>query len=249
MDSNTIWAGTDDGLIQVTRDNGKTLEERHAAGNRAVGEGFDHGRVALRRERRVRRGEHVPSRRPAPAHFPHARRRQDLDGDRDRHRAAARTINTVQRRHQAQRDCSSPAARRRSGSRSTTAITGIRCASTCRRQSIRDLIIKDDDIAVGTHGRGFWILDDITALRQWNEAAANDAVTLFKPETATRVSYSMYTDTPVPPDEPYGGESARRRDHRLLPEARCERAGHARDSHAGRTRGAEILEHRSRRSR
>ena len=68
--------------------------------------------------------------------------------------------------------------------------------------SIRDLIIKDDDIAVGTHGRGFWILDNITALRQWSAAAASAPSTLFKPATATRVRYSMYTDTPVPPDEP-----------------------------------------------
>jgi photosystem II stability/assembly factor-like uncharacterized protein len=68
--------------------------------------------------------------------------------------------------------------------------------------SIRDLIIKDDDIAVATHGRGFWILDDISALRQWSDKAAHDTATLFKPATATRVRYSMYTDTPVPPDEP-----------------------------------------------
>ena len=68
--------------------------------------------------------------------------------------------------------------------------------------SIRDLIIKDDDIAVGTHGRGFWILDNTTALRQWNATTAIAPATLFKPAVATRVRYSMYTDTPVPPDEP-----------------------------------------------
>jgi hypothetical protein len=68
--------------------------------------------------------------------------------------------------------------------------------------SIRDLIVKDDDVAVGTHGRGFWILDNVTSLRQWNGASARSAATLFKPATATRVRYSMYTDTPIPPDEP-----------------------------------------------
>jgi hypothetical protein len=68
--------------------------------------------------------------------------------------------------------------------------------------SIRDLIIKDDDIAVATHGRGFWILDNATALRQWSATTANAPATLFKPAVATRVRYSMYTDTPVPPDEP-----------------------------------------------
>lgn len=68
--------------------------------------------------------------------------------------------------------------------------------------SIRDLIVKDDDIGVGTHGRGMWILDDISVLRQWSAEAARAPVTLFRPTTATRVRYSMYTDTPVPPDEP-----------------------------------------------
>jgi photosystem II stability/assembly factor-like uncharacterized protein len=68
--------------------------------------------------------------------------------------------------------------------------------------SIRDLIIKDDDLAVATHGRGFWILDNITALRQWRPATASAPATLFAPAVATRVRYSMYTDTPVPPDEP-----------------------------------------------
>ena len=68
--------------------------------------------------------------------------------------------------------------------------------------SIRDLIVKDDDLAVATHGRGFWILDNVTALRQFNAATAATPAVLFAPAVATRVRYSMYTDTPVPPDEP-----------------------------------------------
>lgn len=68
--------------------------------------------------------------------------------------------------------------------------------------SIRDLIVKDADVAVGTHGRGFWILDDISLLRQWTGSVASSPVALFKPAVATRVRYSMYSDTPVPPDEP-----------------------------------------------
>ncbi len=74
--------------------------------------------------------------------------------------------------------------------------------------SVRDVIIKDDDLVAATHGRGFWILDDITPLRQLDgtaTAAAAGAV-LFKPRTAMRVRYSMNTDTPLPPDEP-GGEN------------------------------------------
>ncbi len=68
--------------------------------------------------------------------------------------------------------------------------------------SIRDLVIKDDDIVVGTHGRGFWILDDVTPLRQLGADLTMHDAALFRPALATRVRFSMYTDTPLPPDEP-----------------------------------------------
>ncbi len=68
--------------------------------------------------------------------------------------------------------------------------------------SIRDLIIKDDDIAVATHGRGFWILDNITPLRQLT--ADLNATALLKPQIALRVRWNMNDDTPLPPDEPVG---------------------------------------------
>jgi len=70
--------------------------------------------------------------------------------------------------------------------------------------SIRDLVIKDDDIVVGTHGRSFWILDDITPLRQISEQVAAADAYLFKPQLAYRVRGNLNTDTPVPPDEPAG---------------------------------------------
>ncbi len=68
--------------------------------------------------------------------------------------------------------------------------------------SVRDLILKDDDIAVATHGRGFWVLDNISALRQTE--VANADTFLFKPQTAMRVRWNLNTDTPLPPDEPAG---------------------------------------------
>jgi photosystem II stability/assembly factor-like uncharacterized protein len=70
--------------------------------------------------------------------------------------------------------------------------------------SIRDIIIKDDDLVAATHGRGFWILDNITPLRQLVPAVANAAAFLFRPQTAMRVRWDMNTDTPLPPDEPAG---------------------------------------------
>jgi photosystem II stability/assembly factor-like uncharacterized protein len=67
--------------------------------------------------------------------------------------------------------------------------------------SVRDLIVKDDDLVVGTHGRGIWILDDITPLRQIVDGMASRDAVLFKPQTAWRVRWNMNTDTPLPPDE------------------------------------------------
>jgi photosystem II stability/assembly factor-like uncharacterized protein len=70
--------------------------------------------------------------------------------------------------------------------------------------SIRDLVIHNDDVVVGTHGRSFWILDDITPLRQISaQIAASDAY-LFAPQTAYRIKRNVNTDTPLPPDEPLG---------------------------------------------
>ena len=70
--------------------------------------------------------------------------------------------------------------------------------------SIRDLVIKDDDLVLGTHGRGFWILDDITPLRQINKNLTAEKAILFKPQQALRVRWNMNTDTPMPQEEPGG---------------------------------------------
>jgi photosystem II stability/assembly factor-like uncharacterized protein len=67
--------------------------------------------------------------------------------------------------------------------------------------SMRDLWIHDTDLIVATHGRSFWILDDITPLRQASAELAN-SVHLFTPAAAMRVQRDNYTDTPLPPDEP-----------------------------------------------
>jgi photosystem II stability/assembly factor-like uncharacterized protein len=70
--------------------------------------------------------------------------------------------------------------------------------------SMRDLWIHDDDLIVATHGRSFWILDDITPLRQLTPDMAGSPAHLFQPAPAYRVRRSTYTDTPLPPDEPAG---------------------------------------------
>ncbi|HEX3165202.1 MAG TPA: hypothetical protein VHQ93_03025 [Chitinophagaceae bacterium] len=70
--------------------------------------------------------------------------------------------------------------------------------------SIRDLVIKDDDLVIGTHGRSFWILDNITPLRQLNNQLANSSPVLYKSQNTFRIHWTTYTDTPVPQEEPAG---------------------------------------------
>ena len=70
--------------------------------------------------------------------------------------------------------------------------------------SMRDLAIHGDDLIVATHGRSFWILDDITPLRQLNAEVAKESVRLFAPQEAIRFRWNRNPDTPLPPEEPAG---------------------------------------------
>jgi photosystem II stability/assembly factor-like uncharacterized protein len=69
--------------------------------------------------------------------------------------------------------------------------------------SMRDFAIHGDDLAVATHGRGFWVLDDITVLRQIDRAAASAEAILFKPADAVALPPGSEYGTPLPKDEPF----------------------------------------------
>jgi len=68
--------------------------------------------------------------------------------------------------------------------------------------SIPDLIIHGDDLAVATHGRAFWILDDITPLRQAHDAMKAAGSWFYRPGTAVRVDSDSFLGSPLPPEEP-----------------------------------------------
>ena len=76
--------------------------------------------------------------------------------------------------------------------------------------SVRDIEVKDDatcmcsDLVAGTHGRGFWILDDVTPLRQAAEAAAATNAYLFNPAIGIRIRFGTNDPTPWPPELPAG---------------------------------------------
>ncbi len=69
---------------------------------------------------------------------------------------------------------------------------------------IHDLAIKNNDLVVATHGRSFWILDDISPLRQMSQETKSPDIHLFKPATAIRIRANVNNDTPLPPEEPAG---------------------------------------------
>ena len=84
--------------------------------------------------------------------------------------------------------------------------------------SMRDLLVHGDDLVVATHGRSYWVLDDVATLREmevspthvamkprheWGTRAVDEAY-LFKPAEAWRIQRDNYTDTPLPADEPAG---------------------------------------------
>ncbi len=70
--------------------------------------------------------------------------------------------------------------------------------------SMRDLNIHGDDLIVATHGRSFWILDDFAPLRQLNDEVAKPAAHLFTPQKAIRFRWNRNPDTPLPPEFPAG---------------------------------------------
>ena len=70
--------------------------------------------------------------------------------------------------------------------------------------AIRDLAIEQDDLVAATYGRSFWILDDVTPLRQIDAHAGSSGAHLFAPRTAIRVRRDENQDTPLPPEVPAG---------------------------------------------
>ena len=70
--------------------------------------------------------------------------------------------------------------------------------------SVRDLIVHGDDLIAGTHGRSIWILDDVTPLRQLNTQVAAASAWLYRPAVAYRVRPPTDEGTPLPPEEPAG---------------------------------------------
>src|SRR5580693_1185773 len=69
--------------------------------------------------------------------------------------------------------------------------------------SARDIAVHENDLIVATHGRGFWVVDDISVLRQITGNVASSDAFLFKPADAIEMPAGTENGTPLPKDEPF----------------------------------------------
>ncbi len=201
LDANVLWAGTDDGLVHVTRDGGRTWKDVTPPGltpwskvAQLDASHFDDQTVyvAVNRLRLDDLKPHIYR-----THDGGATWREIVRGLPDS------PVNTV---------------------REDPVRKGLLFAGTelnvdvsfndgddwqplrlnMPATSIRDLVIHDEDLVVGTHGRSFWILDDISPLRQLTGPVAAAEAYLFAPRPTIRFPRNTNTDTPLPPEESAG---------------------------------------------
>ncbi len=200
-DINTIWCGTDDGLIQVTHDGGTTWSDvtppELTAWSKVsiIDAGHFDNQTAYAAINRIRCDDVHPY-----IYRTH-------DGGKNWQKITTglpdEPINVV-------REDAKQKGLLFAGSETSTYVSfddGEHWQSlrlNMPASSIRDLTIKNDDIIVASHGRGFWILDDINPLRGIVDVNKNADAVLFKPANVYRVRWDMNTDTPLPPDEPAG---------------------------------------------
>ncbi|MFZ1699678.1 MAG: hypothetical protein WBO10_07535 [Pyrinomonadaceae bacterium] len=201
-DLNTIWAGTDDGLIQITKDGGKTWQNVTPPGLKSWAKVslIDAGRFDANTAYAAINTFRLDDLRP------HIYRTHDggktwkeiVEGIPD-----GGIVNAV-REDPVRRGLLYCGTERAVYFSLNDGENWQPLRLNMPATSIRDLVIKDDDIVVGTHGRSFWILDDVTTLRQLSGSTKSSEAVLFAPQRATRVKRSMHNDTPFPPEEPAG---------------------------------------------
>ena len=201
-DVNTIWAGTDDGLVHVTRDGGKSWTNVTPPELRAwdkvsqIDAGHFDANTAYIAVNAIRRDDMRP----------HIYRTHDAG------RTWTRIVNGVNpmgpinvvREDPVRRGLLFAGSEREVVFSVDDGAHWQALRMNMPASSIRDLVIKDDDLVIGTHGRSIWILDNIAPLRQLVEATRATSAFLFTPPRATRVRWNMFSDTPLPPEEPAG---------------------------------------------
>ena len=156
-----LWAGSDDGLDPRLARQRQDVEGRHAEGHGDLHARVDHRAVALQRRNGVRRREPLPARRHEAVSLEDDRLRRHVEAHRRRHRRRP-SLRAPSARTTRSRDSSTSARSAASGSRTTTAATWQRLQLNLPPVPVHDLAIKEGDLIAATHGRSFWVIDDIS---------------------------------------------------------------------------------------
>jgi photosystem II stability/assembly factor-like uncharacterized protein len=201
IDINTIWAGTDDGLIHITRDGGTTWKNITPPGIPSwskislIDAGHTDANTAYAAVNGIRLDDM----------HPHIYKTHD--GGRSWTEIDAGLPNdpiNVVREDTKRKGLLLAGSERAVYVSFDDGAHWLSLRLNMPATSMRDLVIKDNDIVLATHGRSFWILDDISPLRQLSPATAAEDALLYRPAPAIRVRWNMGTDTPLPQEEPAG---------------------------------------------
>lgn len=187
-DVNTIWAGSDDGKIHITRDGGKSWS------NITPKDLPKHSVVAIIDESRHSKGTAYVAayRYQVDDRQPYVYRTKDYG------KTWTKIVNGIKDGHFARAVREDPV-------RPGLLFLGTEHGAYVSFNEgnnwqplqlnlpdtpIRDLVVKNDDVVLGTHGRGFWILDDIGPMRQLTPEVMKQPITLFQPSDAIRGVYN-----------------------------------------------------------
>lgn len=199
LDVNTIWAGTDDGLVHVTKDGGKNWKEVTPSPLKSwdkvsiMDAGHFDANTAYMAINAIRKDDMKP----------HIYRTQDGGASWIEITNGMNPMGPVNvvREDIKQKGLLFAGTEREVYFSIDDGANWQSLRMNMPATSIRDLVIHEDDLVIGTHGRSVWIMDNINPLRELAKAGQTH---LVKPPVAIRVRDNMFLDTPILPEEPTG---------------------------------------------
>ena len=185
IDGNVIWAGSDDGVVHVTRDGGKNWQKVTPERPAGLHAHQPDRRVAARGRHRLPRRQSLPARRPR-ARTSTRRPTTARPGRRSSPAFPATTSRARSAKTRSARACCSSAPSSGIFVSFDDGAQWQSLAADLPVTPVHGIEVKDNDLVIGTHGRSFYILDNISVLRQANATTTSEPLVLFDPADAVR---------------------------------------------------------------